>query len=188
MNAFFPVYFGKVLSKYRSETALKTDERVRFMDEIISGVQVIKMYAWEKPFAKLIAYARKIELKVVRKASYIRGLTLTMMLFTNRIAVFTIMLAIVLLYGPEQLTAARIFAVATYFNILGNMMSQRVPRAIGEGAEAYVSIKRIQHFLELEEKKIESSSHENGIHSTQNDSVLSVIEVSFIEFSKEWNV
>jgi ATP-binding cassette subfamily C (CFTR/MRP) protein 4 len=29
------------------------------MNEIIVGIQVIKMYAWEKPFAHLIALARK---------------------------------------------------------------------------------------------------------------------------------
>ena len=29
------------------------------MNEIVSGIQVIKMYAWEKPFAKLVEVARR---------------------------------------------------------------------------------------------------------------------------------
>jgi ATP-binding cassette subfamily C (CFTR/MRP) protein 4 len=32
---------------------------MRLMNEIVSGIQVIKMYAWEKPFAKLVEMARR---------------------------------------------------------------------------------------------------------------------------------
>ena len=50
---------GKVFSRMRLKTAIRTDERIRTMNEIISGMRVIKMYTWEKPFAKLIEYCRK---------------------------------------------------------------------------------------------------------------------------------
>ena len=79
------------------------------MDEIISGVQVIKMYAWEKPFEKLINYARKMELKIVTKLSYVRGLFMTFNLFTTRVALFFMLMAMTLIYN-ERITAAKVSA------------------------------------------------------------------------------
>lgn len=43
----------------RGKIARRTDERVKVMSELVNGVQVIKMYAWEKPFEKLVAKLRK---------------------------------------------------------------------------------------------------------------------------------
>lgn len=93
-------YTGKLSSKYRKQTAHRTDERVRLMDEIISGVQVIKMYAWEKPFEKLIKIARMKELKIVTKLSYVRGLFMTFNLFTTRVALFCSLLTLSLQEKP----------------------------------------------------------------------------------------
>lgn len=75
------------------------------------------MYAWEIPFTKLITYARKMELNIVRKNSYVRGLYMTFLLFTTRMALFCTMLSIVLLYGSDQLTVAR---VSIFLNINNN--------------------------------------------------------------------
>ena len=142
-------------SRFRLQTALRTDERVRFMDEVISGIQVIKMYAWEKPFSKLIGLARRMELKIVKKNSYVRALYMTFLLFTTRMALFSTMMAMVLL--GDKLTASKVFVVAMYFNILSQTLSAMFVRGIAEIAEALVAMKRLQRFLELNEKEGELS-------------------------------
>ena len=50
---------SRVFSKLRLETATRTDERIRTMNEVLSGMRVIKMYTWEKPFAKLVELCRR---------------------------------------------------------------------------------------------------------------------------------
>ena len=44
---------------FRLAASKYTDERVKVMNEIISGIRVIKMYGWEYAFKRLIARIRK---------------------------------------------------------------------------------------------------------------------------------
>lgn len=54
-----PNNFSENFSRYRAETAILTDDRIRTMNEVISGIRVIKMYGWEKPFAALVDEVRR---------------------------------------------------------------------------------------------------------------------------------
>ncbi|XP_043529381.1 ATP-binding cassette sub-family C member 4-like [Frieseomelitta varia] len=164
-------YTGKLSSKFRLQTAIKTDERVRLMDEIISGVQVIKMYAWEKPFCALIETARKLELQVVTKSSYIRGIYMTFNLFTTRMALFCTLISI-LLFGNE-LSADKVFVISSYFNILAQTMSGLFVRGFAEIAECMVAVRRLQQFLVYEE--FHDSGHvSNSFTASINDSINSI--------------
>lgn len=52
-------YIGKTIKILTNKVSLRTDKRLSLLDEIIGGVKVIKMYAWEKPFSRLVDKARK---------------------------------------------------------------------------------------------------------------------------------
>ncbi|XP_032678119.1 multidrug resistance-associated protein 4-like [Odontomachus brunneus] len=169
-------YTGKLMSKYRLQTAIKTDERVRLMDEIISGVQVIKMYAWEKPFCALVELARKLELRVVTKSSYIRGIYMTFSLFTTRMALCSVLISM-LLFG-HKLTADKVFVISTYFNILSFTMTSMFVRGVAELAECLVGVRRLQNFLMYEEYESRNvivckqpSSNYNGKTHSESDKI-----------------
>lgn len=153
-------YTGKLTSIYRQRTAVRTDERVRLMDEVISGIQVIKMYVWERPFSHMVSLARKAELKVVIKTSYIRGLFMTFQITTTRIAMFGTLAALVL-FG-DKLSADKVFVFQSYFTVLGMSMSMQFVRGVAEIAETLVSIKRIEEFLMLEEFQESTSREQNA--------------------------
>jgi ATP-binding cassette, subfamily C (CFTR/MRP), member 1 len=45
------------------------DERVKSINEILNGMKVLKLYAWEPSFEKLILGTREKEMVVLRKAA-----------------------------------------------------------------------------------------------------------------------
>ena len=52
-------FTGRIFLKLRTKVATLSDTRIRVINEIIKGMRVIKMYAWEKHFSALISEARR---------------------------------------------------------------------------------------------------------------------------------
>ncbi|XP_063223955.1 ATP-binding cassette sub-family C member 4-like [Bacillus rossius redtenbacheri] len=142
-------YVSRIISKLRMKIATRTDERVKLMNEIISGIQVIKMYAWEKPFEKMVSYVRRREISMVRKAAYLRSMFFAAIVFSERITLFVTLVSYVLM--GNRITPDVVFSLAQFFSILEMTMAILYPQAVQLSAEARVSIKRIEAFLALEE-------------------------------------
>uniref|UniRef100_A0A7N6BHJ0 ATP-binding cassette, sub-family C (CFTR/MRP), member 12 n=1 Tax=Anabas testudineus TaxID=64144 RepID=A0A7N6BHJ0_ANATE len=64
---FIPIqlFMAKLINKFRWKAMLMTDSRVRTMNEILSSIKLIKMYAWEDSFEKKIAGMRLTSCKLV---------------------------------------------------------------------------------------------------------------------------
>jgi ATP-binding cassette subfamily C (CFTR/MRP) protein 4 len=54
------VLLFRKLFNLRMILGAKVDSRIRLLSDTINGIRAIKMFAWEKPFAKLIDHARKL--------------------------------------------------------------------------------------------------------------------------------
>ncbi|XP_017097976.2 probable multidrug resistance-associated protein lethal(2)03659 [Drosophila bipectinata] len=145
-------YLSRVTSKLRLQTALRTDKRVRMMNEIISGIQVIKMYTWERPFGRLIEQLRRSEMSSIRQVNLLRGVLLSFEITLGRIAIFVSLLGFVLMGG--ELTAERAFCVTAFYNILRRTVSKFFPSGMSQVAELLVSLRRIRDFMMREESNI----------------------------------
>lgn len=53
------VMMGKMTAKYRFHVVRQTDTRICMLNDIIKGIQIIKFYAWEKPFTNLVQQIRE---------------------------------------------------------------------------------------------------------------------------------
>ena len=58
----------------RMKVLEKTDARVKLMNEVLTGIRVIKYYCWEKPFKGKVHDIRKVELKQHAKLAWIMGI------------------------------------------------------------------------------------------------------------------
>ncbi|XP_037815936.1 probable multidrug resistance-associated protein lethal(2)03659 [Lucilia sericata] len=204
MLLFIPLQglLGKKTSILRLRTALCTDERVRLMNEIISGIQVIKMYAWEYPFGKLVDYIRRKEMKAIRYANYIRGMFSSFIMFLTRLSVFSSLVGFVLL--GNFLTAEKAFVVTAYYNILRTIMTVFFPLGVAQIAETIVSFNRLQTFMTLDEttlvdKKKANSNLSKTIASAivSEDGKMSILPrtenkseagIVFRNFKAKWDV
>ncbi|XP_052747524.1 probable multidrug resistance-associated protein lethal(2)03659 [Bicyclus anynana] len=145
----FQIFLGTGTSYYRRKTALKSDERVRLMEEIVMGIEVIKMYTWEKPFRKIIDIVRRQEVHYIKITSYIRGIVMSFIMFTARFSIFiTVLLYVVYV---NRITVENVFFLTCYYNILKQTMTLFFPQAVGQIAEMNVAIQRINDFLLSEE-------------------------------------
>ena len=81
------------------------------------------MYAWEKPFEQVVALARKNEIKQITSASYLRGVYLSFMVFTERLTLYITLLSYSL-FG-YQVTADIVSTYQTYDNL--KVLNQIIP-------------------------------------------------------------
>ena len=49
----------KLLVMCRLKSARLTDQRVKVMNEVITGIRVIKMYVWERAFRSVVTKLRR---------------------------------------------------------------------------------------------------------------------------------
>uniref|UniRef100_A0A4W2EJ06 Multidrug resistance-associated protein 4 n=1 Tax=Bos indicus x Bos taurus TaxID=30522 RepID=A0A4W2EJ06_BOBOX len=141
--------FGMFFSSLRSQTADLTDDRIRKMSEVITGIRTIKMYAWEKSFADLITTLRREEISRILTSSYLRGMNLASFFAVSKIMISVTFITNDLL--DNVITASQVFVVVTLFEALRFSSTLYFPMAVEKVSEAVVSIQRIKHFLLLDE-------------------------------------
>ncbi|XP_038050028.1 multidrug resistance-associated protein 5-like [Patiria miniata] len=147
---FWPltIVMGKLQSMIRQRSIKITDHRVQKMNELLTYVKLIKMYAWEVPFSKDIAGIRKKERGYLEKAGYMQSMTVAVFPLTPNVAtVLTIIITV--LTGARELNSATAFTLVSVFNSLGMVLGP-TPWAIRALAEAKIAMDRLKSILVME--------------------------------------
>nr|CAB3219625.1 multidrug resistance-associated protein 1-like [Phallusia mammillata] len=158
--------FGRLFGKIRGKMALQTDKRVRLINEIISAMRVVKMYAWETPYKTMVGKVRRNEIQKVLMASLLKAWNISMTYTAPKL--ITLATFVVYVYLGGQLSSSKVFAVIAWFNVLRIPVGIFTPFAVEKLAESRVSFRRIETFLLLGEldkcEEISSTNKEKSSH------------------------
>uniref|UniRef100_A0A182SGU7 ABC transmembrane type-1 domain-containing protein n=1 Tax=Anopheles maculatus TaxID=74869 RepID=A0A182SGU7_9DIPT len=139
------VVAAKLKSHQVSQMKLK-DERVKKMNEILGGIKVLKLYAWEPSFQDSILTVRDAEVGILKRMAYYGAgifFTFTIAPFLTTLVSFAVY---VLMDEENVLDPQTAFVSLALFNIMRFPLGM-LPMVVTFAMQAWVSIKRIDKFL-----------------------------------------
>ena len=159
--ASMPLNFllGKYMRSFQMEQMKLKDKRIKSMNEILGGMKVLKLYAWEESFIGQVLEIRGKEISIQKKAAYLNAI---MSLFWT-VAPFIVGLGAFAYYvlAGNTLTAQNAFVTLSYLNIM-RMPLAMLPMMMVFLIQVNVSLKRINKFMNNEELDPFAVSHDHS--------------------------
>ncbi|XP_071589809.1 cystic fibrosis transmembrane conductance regulator isoform X2 [Heliangelus exortis] len=148
--AFFQAWLGQMMMKYRNKRAGKINERLVITSEIIENIQSVKAYCWEDAMEKMIESIRETELKLTRKAAYMRYFNSSAFFFSGFFVVFLAVLPYAVIKG---IILRKIFTTISFCIVLRMTVTRQFPGSVQTWYDSIGAINKIQDFLLKKEYK-----------------------------------
>ncbi|CAH1406845.1 unnamed protein product [Nezara viridula] len=143
-------YMANLSKKLQIKQMKYKDERIKMMNEILSGIKVLKLYAWERSFEERVQEIRGKEIKILKQSANLKAVTALIWSCTPFLVSLTTFAAYVLVDENNVLDATKAFVSLSLFNILRTPM-MLLPQMISNLIQVTVSVKRVNKFLNNEE-------------------------------------
>ncbi|KAK4049155.1 hypothetical protein OIV83_004300 [Microbotryomycetes sp. JL201] len=136
----FQTFAMRRMYQMRQKSMRFTDERIKTISEVLMGIKVIKMFAWEVPYMAKVHSLRKKELFGIRQLLVIRA-------FTQAIAMSIPTLAAVVVFATYSATGhrqspAEIWTSLSLLNLL-RMPLMLLPNSLSAITDAHSALQRL---------------------------------------------
>ncbi|KAJ3384518.1 hypothetical protein HDU92_003552 [Lobulomyces angularis] len=142
--------FSSIFTRLRSTLVKYQDGRVSSLSDMFSGIMIVKLYTWEVPFIKNIETSRSNEIKFLKKSALVKSINEA--IFFSSATLISSLAFLCYYFISGSLTASRVFSTITLLSNIRLSMTRFFPRSIQMGAECLIALKRIQNFLNLDNK------------------------------------
>ncbi|XP_068236627.1 multidrug resistance-associated protein 1-like [Palaemon carinicauda] len=126
------------------------DKRIKMLTEIIGGIKVLKLYAWEVAFGKRVELVRKEEIVNLRRMAYLEAAVSFIWLTTPYLVALSTFTTYLLISDKNILDAQTVFVSISLFNIMQSPL-QQLPSVLAQCIQAKVSLERMDKFFHASE-------------------------------------
>ncbi|XP_076114149.1 multidrug resistance-associated protein 1-like [Mytilus galloprovincialis] len=161
------------IHKLQAQQMRQKDERIKLLSEVLNGIKILKLYAWEMAFKDKVLIIRNMELKILFKAAIYR----IVIIFSRAVAPYFVSLATFATYifmsSDHYLDAKKAFVAISLFNILRVAISF-APMAVNKTIKASVSFHRLNRYLNSKDL-----NQTNVVHNTPKDDAIVIEDGTF---------
>ncbi|ODN01265.1 Multidrug resistance-associated protein 1 [Orchesella cincta] len=165
-------------ANYQRMQMKKKDDRIKIINEVLSGIQIIKLYAWENSFKAQVQKIRSEEIKLLTKRAFVHCFTAALFNAVPFLVSLAGFLTYVHLSDDNVLDPKKAFTSMSLFSLLTEPITE-FPTFLSAAVDATISFKRINKFLNAEEINPHATKFE------QKQEGLPAIEIKNGNFSWE---
>ncbi|XP_068597286.1 ATP-binding cassette sub-family C member 2 [Brachionichthys hirsutus] len=150
--------------KIQIENMKFKDERLKVMNEILNGIKILKLYAWEPSFQTHVEHIRDQELKVMKKFAYLASVSTFIFQCAPALVSLVTLGVFVWVSTDNVLTAEKAFTSIALFNIMRFPLAL-LPILIATMVQTTVSRKRLEKFLGGDDLESDIVKHDPSFNS-----------------------
>ncbi|XP_046571958.1 LOW QUALITY PROTEIN: multidrug resistance-associated protein 1-like [Haliotis rubra] len=146
------------LRKLHNKRLSIKDQRLKFMNEVLTGIKVLKLYAWERSFRDKITVIRNMEVRILQKLAILNsfntfcfqggpdsGQSSSYIVGAGAVTL-TSFVTYVMLSDNHYLDSETAFVSLSLFTLIRQPMNS-LPNCVSMVVQAFVSIKRLSNYL-----------------------------------------
>jgi ABC-type multidrug transport system fused ATPase/permease subunit len=158
---FMPLnaYFARLSKSIRKNKYKLQDARIKTMNEVLTGIRVVKFYGWEISFMNLVIKLRGNELTNLIKTALVSTLSHLTLSVASFVVAGVSFATFVIIDDKNQLDPSIAFVSLTLINMLRNHL-RHIPQIINGLMNLNVSLTRIRKLLLREEINCEDITNE----------------------------
>jgi len=174
--------FSRLMSAARRKTSAFTDERVKLINQALTGARLMKINGWENVFLKLIEAVRSKEIKAILRSQIMRGQN-EAIFFSAPVLIAFITFTVFTKAEGGTLSMSKVFVVMSYFSVVQFSFTKFFAMAVMARSESAVALNRIKLFLLREDNENEivpgaAGNAASGLEASPNTGKSGEIELT----------